>query len=176
MFRKKLLNNANYYCCHCRYHCYYLHNTTCTHSRTLLFGSTRLKHGLHFDYWNQFLNIRIRFDYLDIMWKICRYKKGLGNAHPVSCPMGYGGSLSGGKVAWAWSRPIHFHLVPRNYISPPKYIFEAKIAWASTATLQYLALNLAQGQLYLYGYPYNKPVCKQTKNICSVMCVKACAH
>jgi hypothetical protein len=28
-----------------------------THSRTLFFGNTLLKHGLHFDYWNQPLNM-----------------------------------------------------------------------------------------------------------------------
>jgi hypothetical protein len=36
-----------------------------THNRTLIFGSTRLKHGHHFDYWNQLLNMRMRVFYLD---------------------------------------------------------------------------------------------------------------
>jgi hypothetical protein len=36
-----------------------------THNRTLLFGSTLLKHGRHFDYWNQPLNLRMRICYLD---------------------------------------------------------------------------------------------------------------
>jgi hypothetical protein len=31
----------------------------------LLFGSTHLKHGRHFDYWSQHLNIRMRAFYLD---------------------------------------------------------------------------------------------------------------
>jgi hypothetical protein len=35
------------------------------HSRTLLFGSTLLKHGCHFYYWNQPLNMRMRICYLD---------------------------------------------------------------------------------------------------------------
>jgi hypothetical protein len=35
------------------------------HNRTLLFGSTDLKHGRHFDYCNQPLNIRMRVCYLD---------------------------------------------------------------------------------------------------------------
>jgi hypothetical protein len=30
------------------------------HNRTLIFGSTLLKHGRHFDYWKQPLNIRMR--------------------------------------------------------------------------------------------------------------------
>jgi hypothetical protein len=37
---------------------------TKTHNRTLLFGIT-LKHGLHFDYWNQPLNMRMRVCYID---------------------------------------------------------------------------------------------------------------
>jgi hypothetical protein len=36
-----------------------------THNETLLFGTTSLKHGSHFDYWNQTLNIRMRVCYLD---------------------------------------------------------------------------------------------------------------
>jgi hypothetical protein len=36
-----------------------------THNRTLLFGSTLLKHGLHFDYWNQPLNMCMRIWHLD---------------------------------------------------------------------------------------------------------------
>jgi uncharacterized membrane protein len=36
-----------------------------THNRTLIFGSTLLKHGRHFDYWNQPLNIRMRVCCLD---------------------------------------------------------------------------------------------------------------
>jgi hypothetical protein len=30
-----------------------------THNRTLLFGSTLLKHGSQFDYWNKFRNMRM---------------------------------------------------------------------------------------------------------------------
>jgi hypothetical protein len=36
-----------------------------THNRTLLIGRTILKHGRHFDYWNQPLNMRMRVCYLD---------------------------------------------------------------------------------------------------------------
>jgi hypothetical protein len=36
-----------------------------THNRTLLFGSMLLKHGRHFDYWNQPLNMHMRVCYLD---------------------------------------------------------------------------------------------------------------
>jgi hypothetical protein len=36
-----------------------------THNRTLLFDSTLLKHGRHFDYWNYPLNIRLRLCYLE---------------------------------------------------------------------------------------------------------------
>jgi hypothetical protein len=36
-----------------------------THNRTLLFGNTLLKHGRHFDYWNQPLNMRMRVCYID---------------------------------------------------------------------------------------------------------------
>jgi hypothetical protein len=36
-----------------------------THIRTLLLGSIVLEHGLHFDYWNQPLNMRMRVCYLD---------------------------------------------------------------------------------------------------------------
>jgi hypothetical protein len=36
-----------------------------SHNRTLLCGSILLKHGCHFDYWNQLLNMRIRVCYLD---------------------------------------------------------------------------------------------------------------
>jgi hypothetical protein len=35
------------------------------HNRTLLFGIILLKHGHHFDYWNQPLNMRMRVCYLD---------------------------------------------------------------------------------------------------------------
>jgi hypothetical protein len=35
------------------------------HNGTLLFGNTLLKHGRHFYYWNQSLNIRMRACYLD---------------------------------------------------------------------------------------------------------------
>jgi hypothetical protein len=35
------------------------------HNRTLLFGSTLLKHDCHFDYWIQSLNMRLRVCYLD---------------------------------------------------------------------------------------------------------------
>jgi uncharacterized membrane protein len=38
-----------------------------TQNRTLLFGSTILKHGLHFDYWNQPLNMGMRVCYLDFL-------------------------------------------------------------------------------------------------------------
>jgi hypothetical protein len=38
---------------------------TKTHNKTLLFGSTILKHGRHFDYWNQPLNMRQRVCCLD---------------------------------------------------------------------------------------------------------------
>jgi hypothetical protein len=36
-----------------------------TRKRTLIFGSTFLKRGPHFDYWNQLLNMRMRVCYLD---------------------------------------------------------------------------------------------------------------
>jgi hypothetical protein len=36
-----------------------------THNRTLLFGSTPIKHVCHFDYWNQPLNMRMRIWYVD---------------------------------------------------------------------------------------------------------------
>jgi hypothetical protein len=36
-----------------------------THSRTLLFGSSLLKDGCYFDYWNHPLNMRMRIWYLD---------------------------------------------------------------------------------------------------------------
>jgi hypothetical protein len=35
------------------------------HNRTLLFGSILLKHGRHFDYWNQPLHIHMRICFLD---------------------------------------------------------------------------------------------------------------
>jgi hypothetical protein len=35
------------------------------HNRTLLFGSKVLKHGRHFDYWNQSMNMRTCVCYLD---------------------------------------------------------------------------------------------------------------
>jgi hypothetical protein len=38
---------------------------TKTYNRTLFFGNILLKHGHHFDYWNQPLNRRMRFCYLD---------------------------------------------------------------------------------------------------------------
>jgi hypothetical protein len=38
---------------------------TKTYNRTRLFGSTLLKHGRHFDYWNQPLNMCTRICYLD---------------------------------------------------------------------------------------------------------------
>jgi hypothetical protein len=40
---------------------YFLMNILCseTHNRTLLFGSAVLKHGRHFEYWNQTLNMRV---------------------------------------------------------------------------------------------------------------------
>jgi hypothetical protein len=34
------------------------------HNRTLFFGGTHLKHGRHFDYWNQPPNMRMRICYL----------------------------------------------------------------------------------------------------------------
>jgi hypothetical protein len=36
-----------------------------THNSTLIFGSTLLMHGRHFEYWNQRLNISMRVCYLD---------------------------------------------------------------------------------------------------------------
>jgi hypothetical protein len=36
-----------------------------SHNRTLLLGDTLLKHGRHFDYWNQPQNIRMRVCYPD---------------------------------------------------------------------------------------------------------------
>jgi hypothetical protein len=36
-----------------------------THNRTMQFCSIRLKHGRHFDYWKQPLNMRMRVCYLD---------------------------------------------------------------------------------------------------------------
>jgi hypothetical protein len=45
-----------------------------THNRTLLFGSTPLKHRRHADYWNQPLNLRMRVSYLDCHEsESCRY-------------------------------------------------------------------------------------------------------
>jgi hypothetical protein len=38
---------------------------TKTHNRTLLFDSILHKHGRHFDYWNQHLNMSMRLCYLD---------------------------------------------------------------------------------------------------------------
>jgi hypothetical protein len=38
---------------------------TKSHNRALFFGSTILKHGRQFDYWNQPLNISMRIWYLD---------------------------------------------------------------------------------------------------------------
>jgi hypothetical protein len=38
---------------------------TKAHNTTLLFGSTLLKHGRQFDYWNQPLNMRMCVFYLD---------------------------------------------------------------------------------------------------------------
>jgi hypothetical protein len=38
---------------------------THTHNTTLLFDSTLLKHGRHFEYWNQSLNMRISISYLN---------------------------------------------------------------------------------------------------------------
>jgi hypothetical protein len=35
------------------------------YNRTVLFGSTLLSHGCHFDYWNQSLNIHMYVCYLD---------------------------------------------------------------------------------------------------------------
>jgi hypothetical protein len=55
------------------------------HNRTLLFDSTRFKHVHQFDYWNQPLNMRMRLCYLGsfLLWKNCKYKKGIRNAHPA---------------------------------------------------------------------------------------------
>jgi hypothetical protein len=39
-----------------------------THNRTLLFYSTLLKHGRHFDYWNQSLNMSMRVCHLDLSY------------------------------------------------------------------------------------------------------------
>jgi hypothetical protein len=47
---------------------YPLHRVFCpqkTHNRTLLFGSTLLKHGRHSDYWNQPLNMPMSVCYVD---------------------------------------------------------------------------------------------------------------
>jgi hypothetical protein len=42
--------------------------------RTLLFGSKLVKHGRHFEYWNQPLNMRMRVCYLDCHeWGLCCY-------------------------------------------------------------------------------------------------------
>jgi hypothetical protein len=38
---------------------------TKAHNSTLLFGSAAIKHGRHFDYWNQPLNMRMGVCYLD---------------------------------------------------------------------------------------------------------------
>jgi hypothetical protein len=38
-----------------------------THSRSLLFGSTHLKYGRHFDNWNQPLNMRMRICYVECL-------------------------------------------------------------------------------------------------------------
>jgi hypothetical protein len=47
---------------------------TKTYNRTLLFGITLLKHGHHFDHWNQPLNTRMRVCYLDCHEaRLCRY-------------------------------------------------------------------------------------------------------
>jgi uncharacterized membrane protein len=54
----------------------------------LLLGSTLLKHGRHFDYWNLPMNMRMYVCYLDLslFWKINAYtKNGLGNAQPALC-------------------------------------------------------------------------------------------
>jgi hypothetical protein len=57
-----------------------------THNRTLLFGSTILKHGRHFDYQNQPLNMRMRVCNLDFFLKIMYVQeKGIGNAHQALC-------------------------------------------------------------------------------------------
>jgi hypothetical protein len=39
--------------------------STKTYNRTLILGNTILKHGHHFDCWNQPLNMRMRVSYLD---------------------------------------------------------------------------------------------------------------
>jgi hypothetical protein len=39
--------------------------------QTLHFGSILLKHGRHFDYWNQLLNMRMRVCYLMVMKPDC---------------------------------------------------------------------------------------------------------
>jgi hypothetical protein len=38
------------------------------HNRTLLFSRTLLKHGHHFDYWNQPLHIPMPICYLRLSW------------------------------------------------------------------------------------------------------------
>jgi hypothetical protein len=86
-----------------------------THNRTLLFVSTLLKHGRHFDYWNHPLNMSMCVCYLDffLLWKKVKYKNGLGNPNPA--------------LSWRWTvllpsdihrkllrplRLVHFHLCP----------------------------------------------------------------
>jgi hypothetical protein len=54
------------------------------YNRTLLFSSTILKHGRHFDYWNLPVNMRMCVCYLNCFYfEKCIYKNGLGNAHPA---------------------------------------------------------------------------------------------
>jgi hypothetical protein len=57
------------------------------HNRMLLFGTTRLKHGRHFGYWNQHLNMRMRVCYQDffILKEKCIYKEGLGHEAGLCC-------------------------------------------------------------------------------------------
>jgi hypothetical protein len=54
------------------------------HNRTLPFGSILLKHGRHFDYWNQPLNMRMRFCYLHFFffWENHVYTK-MAYAMPI---------------------------------------------------------------------------------------------
>jgi hypothetical protein len=46
---------------------------TKTHNWTLLLGNKPLKHGRHFNYWNQALNMRMRVCYLDCHYAGLRY-------------------------------------------------------------------------------------------------------
>jgi hypothetical protein len=43
----------------CEYILHWVRLPTKTHNRTTLYGTTLIKHGRHFDYWNQPLNMRM---------------------------------------------------------------------------------------------------------------------